>query len=100
MCGLAQNAAQLVGARVLQGAGGALLTPQTLAIITRIFPPERRGAAMGIWGAVAGVAAIAGPTVGGFIVGRSDWRWIFFINLPIGIATLFATFLVVPDHRL
>src|SRR5579883_1620661 len=63
-CGLAQNTDQLIIARVIQGVGGALLTPQTLALITSIFPPERRGAAFGVWGAVAGVAAIAGPTLG------------------------------------
>ena len=68
LCGFAQDNNQLIAARVLQGIGGAVLTPQTLAIITATFPPQRRGAAFGIWGAVAGVATIAGPTLGGFIV--------------------------------
>ena len=98
-CGLAQDTNQLILARVIQGIGGALLTPQTLAMITTIFPPQRRGAAFGIWGAVAGVAAVAGPTLGGFIVTTWGWRWIFYVNLPIGIATLVATFLVIPDLR-
>ena len=97
--GLAQNVYELIAARVLQGVGGALLTPQTLAIITSIFPPERRGAAFGVWGAVAGVAAATGPTLGGFIVTHWSWRWIFYVNLPIGIAVLVATFLIVPDLR-
>src|SRR5919205_399589 len=99
LCGLSQNAIELILARILQGVGGALLTPQTLAIITTLFPPERRGAAFGIWGAVAGVAAVAGPTLGGFIVTNWGWRWIFYVNLPIGIAALAATFLVIPDIR-
>src|SRR3990170_4489283 len=68
LCGLAQDMNQLIAARVLQGVGGALLTPQTLSLLTTIFPPERRGAAFGVWGTVAGVAAITGPTLGGFIV--------------------------------
>jgi len=99
MCGFAQDTTQLIAARVLQGVGGALLTPQTLAVLTTIFPPERRGAAFGIWGAAAGIAAIAGPTLGGFIVTNWGWRWVFFINLPIGVIAILATFLVVPDLR-
>ena len=99
LCGLAQNPVELIGARVLQGVGGALLTPQTLAILTSIFPPERRGAAFGVWGGVAGLATLAGPTVGGAIITYIDWRWIFYINVPIGIAALIATFLVIPDLR-
>jgi len=99
LCGLSQNDTQLIAARVLQGVGGALLAPQTLAIITAIFPPERRGAAFGIWGAVAGVSTILGPTVGGLIVTNWDWRWIFFMNVPIGIITLVGTFVLIPDLR-
>src|SRR5207302_4194251 len=76
-CGLAQDSNQLIAARILQGVGGAVLTPQTLAILTTIFPSERRGAAFGIWGAVAGVASVAGPTLGGFLVTWASWRWIF-----------------------
>src|SRR5690242_866644 len=68
ICGVAQTPEQLIIARVLQGVGGALLTPQTLAILTSIFPPDRRGAAFGIWGGVAGLATVAGPTVGGAII--------------------------------
>src|ERR1700720_2892858 len=65
LCGFSQNVAELILARILQGVGGALLTPQTLSIITSLFPPERRGAAFGIWGAAAGLATVTGPTVGG-----------------------------------
>src|SRR6184192_813114 len=99
LCGFSQNPTQLIAARILQGVGGALLTPQTLAILTTIFPPERRGAAFGIWGGVAGLATVAGPTVGGAIITYIDWRWIFFINVPIGIAALIATFAIIPDLR-
>jgi EmrB/QacA subfamily drug resistance transporter len=99
LCGLSQNSGQLIAARVLQGTGGALLTPQTLAIITSIFPPERRGAAFGIWGGVAGLATLAGPTIGGAVVTYLGWQWIFFINVPIGIGAFIATFLFVPDLR-
>jgi EmrB/QacA subfamily drug resistance transporter len=99
LCGLSQNAGELIAARVLQGIGGAILTPQTLSIITTLFPPERRGAAFGVWGGVAGLATIAGPTVGGAIVTYISWQWIFFVNVPIGIAALIATFAIIPDIR-
>ncbi|OLB82089.1 MAG: hypothetical protein AUI15_38660 [Actinobacteria bacterium 13_2_20CM_2_66_6] len=99
LCGFSQNAGELIAFRILQGVGGALLTPQTLAILTSIFPPERRGAAFGVWGGVAGLATVAGPTIGGAIITYINWRWIFFINVPIGIAALVATFLVIPDLR-
>jgi EmrB/QacA subfamily drug resistance transporter len=99
LCGLSQNVSELIAARILQGVGGALLTPQTLSIITSLFPPERRGAAFGVWGGVAGLATLAGPTVGGAIITYIDWRWIFFINVPIGIAALIATFVIIPDLR-
>jgi EmrB/QacA subfamily drug resistance transporter len=99
LCGISQNATELIGARILQGIGGALLTPQTLAILTSIFPPERRGAAFGVWGGVAGLATITGPTLGGAIITYIDWRWIFFINVPVGIGALIATFAIIPDLR-
>jgi EmrB/QacA subfamily drug resistance transporter len=99
LCGLSQNATELITARVLQGIGGAILTPQTLSIITTLFPPERRGAAFGVWGGVAGLATIAGPTIGGAIVTYISWQWIFFVNVPIGIAALIATFAIIPDIR-
>ena len=98
-CGLAQDPNQLIVGRITQGVGGALLTPQTLAILTQIFPPERRGAAFGVWGAVAGVATITGPILGGALVTWVDWRWIFYVNLPVGVVTLALALLVVPDLR-
>jgi EmrB/QacA subfamily drug resistance transporter len=99
-CGLAQTPGQLIAFRVIQGIGGALLTPQTLSTITMIFPPEKRGAAFGIWGSVAGVATIAGPTLGGWLVTNWDWRWIFFVNVPVGIATLSLAMVALPDIQL
>jgi len=98
-CGFAPGSGWLIAFRSVQGLGAAMLMPQTLAIVTMTFPPERRGAAFGIWGAVAGLATIAGPTLGGLLVTAFDWRWIFFVNLPIGIAVLAVTFFIIPDLR-
>src|SRR5271163_1968723 len=87
-CGLAGSAALLIAARVVQGIGAGMLTPQTLSMITRIFPPERRGVAMSLWGATAGVATLVGPLAGGVLVDALGWPWIFFVNVPIGIIGL------------
>ncbi|TMD10232.1 MAG: MFS transporter, partial [Chloroflexi bacterium] len=73
-CSLAQSPTQLIAARIVQGVGGAILTPQTLSILTNIFPADKRGAAFGIWGAVAGVASVTGPTLGGFLVTNFSWQ--------------------------
>src|SRR6478752_649007 len=88
--------AMLVIARVVQGLGAALMTPQTMAVITRIFPPDRRGAAMGLWGAVAGVATLIGPLLGGVLVDSLGWEWIFFINVPVGIVAFILAMRLVP----
>src|SRR5215472_7169314 len=87
-CGLAPGPGWLIGFRAVQGLGAAVLIPQTLAILTMVFPPERRGAALGVWSAVGGVATIAGPTLGGLLVTAFGWRYIFFVNLPIGVAVI------------
>ena len=84
-CGLPNTIGMLIAARVVQGVGAALLTPQTLSTITRIFPAERRGVAMSVWGATAGVATLVGPLAGGVLVDRLGWQWIFFVNVPVGI---------------
>src|SRR6201987_2828222 len=97
--GLGPRPRWLIGFRAVQGLGAAMLMPQTLTIITNTFPPDRRGAAFGVWGAVAGVATIAGPTLGGLLVTAFDWRWIFFVNLPIGACVLLITPLIIPDVR-
>jgi EmrB/QacA subfamily drug resistance transporter len=99
LCGISQSPSQLIAARAVQGLGAALLMPQTMSIIVGVFPAERRGAALGVWGAVAGVATIAGPTLGGLLVSAFDWRWIFFINVPIGIFVLIVTPFVIPTDK-
>jgi len=98
-CGFSPTVSWLIAFRAVQGVGAALLMPQTLAILTMVFPPERRGAAFGIWGAVAGVATIAGPTLGGLLVTAFDWRFIFFINVPIGALVIVLSVLWIPDLR-
>jgi EmrB/QacA subfamily drug resistance transporter len=98
-CGFAPGPGWLIAFRAVQGLGAAMLMPQTLALVTMTFPAERRGAAFGIWGAVAGLATIAGPTLGGLLVTAFDWRWIFFVNLPIGVAVLAVTPVIIPALR-
>src|SRR5450755_541524 len=97
--GLSQNVIELIAARVVQGLGGALLLPQTMAIIIAIFPSNRRGAALGVWGSVAGLATIAGPTVGGMLVTWLGWRWIFFVNIPVGVIAIVLASFVIPQVR-
>jgi EmrB/QacA subfamily drug resistance transporter len=96
-CGLSGTIGMLIAARVVQGVGAALLTPQTLSTITRIFPAERRGVAMSVWGATAGVATLVGPLAGGVLVDGLGWQWIFFVNVPVGIIGLGLAFWLVPD---
>ncbi|MDT5223794.1 MAG: hypothetical protein QOG19_1201 [Mycobacterium sp.] len=87
-CGLSGSAAMLITARVVQGIGAGVLTPQTLSTITRIFPAQGRGSAMSMWGATAGVASLIGPLAGGVLVDSLGWQWIFFVNVPVGIIAL------------
>src|SRR5260370_5057723 len=96
LCGVSQDANQLIAARVIQGVGAALLAPQTLTILMAIFPPERRGAAFGITGAVIGVSTVAGPTLGGLIVTNGDWQGGFLPTVPIRPLAPAAPFLVLP----
>ncbi|SOC51519.1 drug resistance transporter, EmrB/QacA subfamily [Ornithinimicrobium cerasi] len=86
----------LVAARVVQGLGASMMTPQTMAVITRTFPAERRGSAMALWGATAGVATLAGPLLGGLLVDSLGWEWIFFVNVPVGIVGLVLAARLVP----
>ncbi|SMC68664.1 MFS transporter [Lentzea albidocapillata] len=98
-CGLSTSADALITARVFQGLGAAAMTPQTMAFITHLFPPVKRGAALGMWGSVAGLATVSGPLLGGVLVTHLGWEWIFFVNLPIGVLAVVLLFLWVPDLR-
>src|SRR3954466_43523 len=82
------GAGALVAARALQGVGGAIVAPLTLTLLAEAFPPERRGAALGIWAGISGVGIALGPLVGGAVVDGLSWQWIFWINVPMGIALL------------
>ncbi|HEU4849872.1 MAG TPA: DHA2 family efflux MFS transporter permease subunit [Terrimesophilobacter sp.] len=95
-CGFSGDIGQLILARVFQGLGAAMMTPQTMAVITRIFPPDRRGQAMGLWGATAGVATLVGPVLGGVLVDTLGWEWIFFVNVPVGVVAFVLAWRLVP----
>ncbi|WP_151483656.1 DHA2 family efflux MFS transporter permease subunit [Streptomyces albicerus] len=95
-CGMAESIDMLIAARAVQGLGAALMTPQTMAMITQIFPAEKRGAAMGAWGGAAGVSMLLGPVVGGLLVDSAGWEWIFLINVPIGILALALAWKLLP----
>jgi EmrB/QacA subfamily drug resistance transporter len=99
LCGLADSPPQLLTARLLQGLGGALLFPQVISSILTIFPPQLRGRAFGMFGAIVGFAPIVGPVLGGFLLAHLDWRWIFFINVPIGIIAAMLALTVAPPMR-
>jgi EmrB/QacA subfamily drug resistance transporter len=99
LCGLADSGETLVAARVLQGAGAALMNPATLSIIAATFPPAQRGAAIGIWAGVSALALAIGPLVGGLIVEHLDWSWIFFVNVPIGILGIIASYLLIDESK-
>jgi EmrB/QacA subfamily drug resistance transporter len=98
-CGLAASAGMLIGARVVQGVGSALMNPATLSIITATFPPRQRGMAIGIWAGVSGMALAIGPLVGGLITEHWSWNWIFFINVPVGIIGIVVARLVITESR-
>ncbi len=86
LAGLARSTDLLVAARAVQGAGAAMLTPLTLTLLAEAFPPARRGMAIGVWSGVSGIAVAIGPLVGGAVVQGISWHWIFWLNVPIGIA--------------
>jgi EmrB/QacA subfamily drug resistance transporter len=98
-CGLATSGEVLIGARVVQGVGSALMNPATLSIITATFPPRQRGMAIGIWAGVAALALAIGPLAGGLITEHISWNWIFFINVPVGVLAIIVTRLVVDESR-
>jgi len=87
-CALAPNAELLLAARAIQGLGAAAVMTLSLTILTEAFPPERRGAVVGLWGAIGGLAVASGPVIGGAITQGIDWHWIFWVNVPIGLAAI------------
>ncbi|TNM48183.1 DHA2 family efflux MFS transporter permease subunit [Nocardioides albidus] len=95
-CGLTTTVEALIVARIFQGLGASLMTPQTMAIITRIFPPAQRGSAMAVWGATAGVAMVVGPILGGVLTDGLGWEWIFFVNIPVGLVAFVMAWRRVP----
>jgi len=97
LCGLAPNLPMLVVFRLIQGATGGAMQPLSQAILLEAFPPEQRGKAMGFWGLGIVVAPILGPVLGGWLTDTYSWRWVFYINLPVGIASLVMTKLYIFD---
>ena len=98
-CGLSPDVTQLIIARGVQGVGGALLVPGSLALISVSFPPGERGRAIGTWSGVTAITAAIGPVIGGWLVEHQSWRWVFFLNLPLAIVVLLLTVLRVPESR-
>jgi EmrB/QacA subfamily drug resistance transporter len=98
-CGLAGSGDMLITARIVQGAGAALMNPATLSIIAATFPPRERGTAIGIWAGVSALALAIGPLVGGLITEHLTWSWIFFVNIPVGILGIAASFVFIDESR-
>jgi EmrB/QacA subfamily drug resistance transporter len=98
-CALAPTAELLIAARAVQGIGAAMVLPLSLTILVGAFPPERRGAVVGIWGALGGIGIAGGPLVGGAVTQGLDWHWIFWINVPIGILAIALTLLRLEETR-
>jgi EmrB/QacA subfamily drug resistance transporter len=98
-CGLASSGELLIGARVVQGAGAALMNPATLSIIAATFPPRQRGMAIGIWAGTSALALAIGPLIGGLLTEHISWNWIFFVNVPVGVLAIIASLLLIPESR-
>ncbi len=99
LCGLAPNVIFLIIARAVQGIGGALLVPGSLAIISASFPQEQRGRAIGTWSGFTAITSVVGPVLGGWLVQYASWRWVFFINVPMAAIVLVILFWRVPESR-
>lgn len=96
---LASGMGELIAARAAQGVGAAILTPLTLTLLAAAVPPERRGAALGVWGAASGVAVATGPLIGGTLTEQLSWQWIFWVNVPIGLALMPLAWLLLRESR-
>ena len=101
LAGLSQNMSQLIATRALQGLGGGGIMVLVMAVIADLIPPRERGRYVGLFGAVFGLASVIGPLLGGFFTEQLSWRWIFYINLPLGIAAflVLGAVLHLPRHR-
>src|SRR3954447_18646313 len=99
LCGIAPNIETLIAARALQGIGGALLTPGSLAILQSSFRAQDRARAIGAWSGLAGIAGAAGPFLGGWLVQSASWRWVFLINVPLAVAVVLVSRRHVPESR-
>jgi EmrB/QacA subfamily drug resistance transporter len=97
VCGLAGTPTVLNIARAVQGLGGAMMFATSLALIAQEFPPDERGTAIGLWGATTGFSVAVGPVIGGVITEHLGWEWIFFVNVPVGLATMAMTLAQVPE---
>jgi EmrB/QacA subfamily drug resistance transporter len=98
-CALAPSAGFLIAARIVQGAGAAMMNPATLSIVTATFPPHQRGAAIGIWAGVAAMALAIGPLIGGVLVEHVGWSSIFYVNVPIGLIAIVASLVLIDESR-
>ncbi len=98
-CGLSATSEMLIVARIVQGAGAALMNPATLSIISATFPPKQRGAAIGIWAGVSALALAIGPLVGGLLTEHLSWHWIFFVNVPVGVVAIVASLLLITESK-
>jgi len=98
-CGLASTGGVLIGARIVQGVGAALMNPATLSILAATFAPKERGKAIGIWAGTAALALAIGPLVGGLLTKHIGWSWIFFVNVPVGVVAIAASFLLIDESR-
>jgi len=98
-CGLAASVQQLIAARAVQGIGGALLVPGSLALISAAFPEKERGKAIGTWSGFSGITAAVGPVLGGFLVDHFSWTWAFLINVPMALLVLWITWRHVPESH-
>ena len=99
LCGIAPSAGVLIGARAVQGVGGGVMFAVSLALLANAFHGRERGTAFGIWGATTGAAVAIGPLVGGVLTEWAGWRWIFFVNIPIGIAAIVVTLMRVDESK-
>ena len=98
-CGLAPSPGWLIGARLVQAIGGSFMVPTSLSLMLPLFPASRRALAVGIWGAIGAVAGAAGPPIGAAIIELADWRWVFFINVPIGLVIVLLGRAVLPEVK-